>query len=49
MTVTTQRRVPPAAGNPPAQPRPRRTMSVGRLSRIVALLLLAVVVLFPVY
>ena len=49
MSVATQRRMAPAAGKPAAQPRPRRRMSAGRLSRILSLLLLAVVVLFPVY
>jgi sn-glycerol 3-phosphate transport system permease protein len=49
VSVTTQRRPAPAAGGRPAPARPRRRMSAGRLGRILALLVLAVVVLFPVY
>ena len=49
MSVATQSRPASAAGGRPTRARPRRAMSAGRLARIVSLLLLAVVVLFPVY
>ncbi|MDQ1739169.1 MAG: sn-glycerol 3-phosphate transport system permease protein [Pseudonocardiales bacterium] len=49
MSIATQSRPASAAGGRPAPARPRRTMTAGRLGRIVALLLLAVMVLFPVY
>jgi sn-glycerol 3-phosphate transport system permease protein len=49
VSVATQSRTAPPAGDRPARVRPRRRLSAGRLGRILALLLLAVVVLFPVY
>jgi sn-glycerol 3-phosphate transport system permease protein len=49
VSVATQSRTAPPAGDRPAGPRQRRRLSAGRLGRILALLLLAVVVLFPVY
>jgi len=49
VSVVTQRRPASPAGGRTVPARPRRALPAGRLGRIVALVLLAVVVLFPVY
>ncbi|HEY0168239.1 MAG TPA: carbohydrate ABC transporter permease [Jatrophihabitans sp.] len=49
MSVATEGRPATRAADRPAAARPRRKWSAGRLGRIIALALLAVTVLFPVY
>ena len=49
MSVVTQSRPARTAGGRASQARPRRRVSAGRVGRVLALLLLAVMVLFPVY
>ncbi len=49
MSVATEQATAPTAAAPGRDGRPRRPWSAARLSRIVALLALAAVVLFPVY